>query len=75
MQKIILINGPNLNLLGKREENIYGNQPFDSFFEGLEQKFPNISLYYFQSNIEGEIINKIHEIGFIYSGIILNAGA
>ena len=75
MQKIILINGPNLNLLGKREENIYGNQSFEPYLNTLKQKYSNLYIDYFQSNIEGEIINKIHEVGFSYSGIVLNAGA
>ncbi|MDO4230268.1 MAG: type II 3-dehydroquinate dehydratase [Capnocytophaga sp.] len=73
--KIIIINGPNLNLLGKREPGIYGNQTFEQFFEQLQKKYSNLQLSYYQSNIEGEIINKIHEIGFEYDGIILNAGA
>jgi 3-dehydroquinate dehydratase-2 len=73
--KIIIINGPNLNLLGKREPEIYGNQDFDSFFLQLKNHFPNIELSYFQSNVEGEIINCLHEVGFSYDGIILNAGA
>lgn len=73
--KIAIINGPNLNLLGKREVEIYGAQSFDGYFKTLEKKYPNISLNYFQSNVEGELINKLHEIGFTYDGIILNAGA
>lgn len=73
--KILLINGPNLNLLGKREENIYGNISFDTYMRVLIEKYPRIVLEYFQSNVEGEIINKIHEVGFIYDGIVLNAGA
>ena len=73
--KILIINGPNLNLLGKREPNIYGNKDFDSFFEELKRKFKKIDLDYFQSNIEGELINKIHETGFSYDGILINAGA
>lgn len=72
---IIIINGPNLNLLGKREKNIYGEKDFESFFSELKNEFTTINLEYFQSNVEGEIINKIHETGFNYSGIILNAGA
>ena len=72
--KIIIINGPNLNLLGKREQAIYGETPFDDFFQKLIKKFPAFELEYFQSNIEGEIINKLHETGFSYDGIILNAG-
>jgi 3-dehydroquinate dehydratase-2 len=72
--KIIIINGPNLNLLGKREPEIYGNQPFESYFEGLKSAFPKDQLQYYQSNVEGELINKLHEVGFDYDGIILNAG-
>ena len=71
--KIIIINGPNLNLLGKREEEIYGNISFEDYFISLKEKFPKLILEYFQSNIEGEIINKLHEVGFNYDGIILNA--
>lgn len=73
--KIIIINGPNLNLLGKRETEIYGNQTFEDYLEALENQFQNIEFEYFQSNIEGEIISKIQEKGFSYDGIILNAGA
>ena len=73
--KIIIINGPNLNLLGKREPEIYGNQDFESYFSQLKMQHPNIDLKYYQSNIEGEIINKMQEIGFEYDGIIINAGA
>lgn len=73
--KIIIINGPNLNLLGKREPEVYGNETFESYFEKLQVQFPTVTLEYFQSNIEGEIISKIQEIGFDYNGIILNAGA
>ena len=73
--KIIIINGPNLNLLGKREPEVYGSETFDSYFEKLQIQFPNITLEYFQSNIEGEIISKIQEAGFTYDGIVLNAGA
>ena len=72
--KIIIINGPNLNLLGKREPEVYGNQSFETYFELLQLDFPNINLSYFQSNIEGEIIDKLHEVGFDFDGIILNAG-
>jgi 3-dehydroquinate dehydratase-2 len=72
--KIIIINGPNLNLLGKREPEIYGDQSFEHYFEGLKIKFPQIDLAYFQSNIEGEIIDKLHEVGFSIDGIIINAG-
>ena len=72
--KIIIINGPNLNLLGKREPEVYGNQSFETYFELLQLDFPNINLSYYQSNIEGEIIDKLHEVGFDFDGIILNAG-
>jgi 3-dehydroquinate dehydratase-2 len=73
--KIIIINGPNLNLLGKREPEVYGNETFESYFEKLQVQFPNATLEYFQSNIEGEIISKLQETGFSYDGIVLNAGA
>ena len=72
--KVIIINGPNLNLLGKREASIYGNISFDDYFKELKVKFSNINLFYYQSNVEGEIINKIHEVGFSYDLILLNAG-
>lgn len=72
--KLIIINGPNLNLLGTRETNIYGNQTFDEYFQQLQNKFPDVGLAYFQSNIEGELINKLQEVGFTYDGIIMNAG-
>lgn len=72
--KIIIINGPNLNLLGKREPEIYGSRSFEDYFETLKAEFPTVSLEYFQSNHEGHIIDKIHEVGFSYDGIILNAG-
>lgn len=72
--KIQIINGPNLNLLGIREKSIYGDSNFESFFEELKSKYTIIDLEYFQSNVEGEIINKLHEVGFSYDGIILNAG-
>ncbi|WP_372937702.1 type II 3-dehydroquinate dehydratase [Seonamhaeicola sp.] len=75
MKKIIIINGPNLNLLGKREPNIYGSLTFTEFFEELKVKYSNVNLSYYQSNIEGELIDKLHEVGFSYDGIILNAGA
>lgn len=70
--KLIIINGPNLNLLGKREKDIYGNQDFDSFFLSLKTKYPQVELEYFQSNHEGDLINKIHEVGFSYHGMIIN---
>jgi 3-dehydroquinate dehydratase II len=72
--KIQIINGPNLNLLGKREPGKYGVVSFEDFLVSLKKNFPSISLGYFQSNVEGEIINKIHEVGFDCDGIILNAG-
>lgn len=72
---ICIINGPNLNLLGKREPEIYGSQTFDDYLTILKSKFENVELTYFQSNIEGELISKIQEVGFSYDGIILNAGA
>ncbi len=73
--KIIIINGPNINLLGKRETEIYGNQSFDEYFSFLQNEYSSIELIHFQSNIEGEIIDKIQEIGYSYDGIILNAAA
>lgn len=73
--KIQIINGPNLNLLGLREKSIYGDQTFESFLELLRKRFPDIQVDYYQSNVEGEIVNKLHEVGFLYDGIILNAGA
>lgn len=75
MKKIQIINGPNLNLLGKREPDVYGSQTFDTFFEELKKRFTTLELSYYQSNVEGELINKLHEIGFTSDGIILNAGA
>ncbi len=75
MKKIIIINGPNLNLLGKRETDIYGNVSFLDFFEATVKKYPEIELSYFQSNIEGELITKLQEVGYTYDGIILNAAA
>ncbi len=72
--KLMIINGPNLNLLGKREEAVYGSKSFDDFLPELKKRFPNITLDYYQSNVEGELINKIQEAGFVYDGIILNAG-
>ncbi len=73
--KILIINGPNLNLLGKREPEIYGSKSFENYFEELNDQFPDIKLSYYQSNVEGELVNKIHEAGFSYDGILLNAGA
>lgn len=73
--KIQIINGPNINLLGKREPSIYGSQSFEDYLVELKQAYPQVEFEYFQSNIEGEMINKIHQIGFDYDGIVLNAGA
>lgn len=75
MKKIMIINGPNLNLLGVREKSIYGSQDFQSFFAALKQEYGSVELSYFQSNHEGAIIDKLHEIGFSYDGVVLNAGA
>ena len=75
MKKIIIINGPNLNLLGKREPEIYGSESFETYFKTLQEGFPTLELDYYQSNIEGELIDKLHEVGFSYDGIILNAAA
>jgi len=73
--KLIIINGPNLNLLGSREPEIYGDHSFEEYFTSLQSEFPGLTLHYFQSNSEGEIIDKLQEVGFTYDGIILNAGA
>ena len=73
--KIQIINGPNINLLGKREPSIYGSQSFEDYFEDLKRCYPQVDFDYYQSNVEGEMINKIHETGFDYDGIVLNAGA
>lgn len=75
MKKIAIINGPNINLLGKREPDIYGGVSFEDYLMQLKENFPSIELLHFQSNIEGEIINKLQEVGFTYDGIILNAAA
>lgn len=75
MKRILIINGPNLNLLGKREPGVYGNQSFEDYFQVLKNKYPEATLEYFQSNHEGALIDKIHETGFSYDGIVLNAGA
>ncbi|TWR31105.1 type II 3-dehydroquinate dehydratase [Mucilaginibacter pallidiroseus] len=72
---IQIINGPNLNLLGVREKSIYGNTDFESYLTDLKQHYTDINITYYQSNVEGEIINKLHEVGFTYDGIVLNAGA
>lgn len=75
MKRIQIINGPNLNLLGKREPTVYGNQTFEDYFQELKLLFPDAQLDYFQSNTEGALIDKLHETGFTYDGIVLNAGA
>ncbi|TAJ15709.1 type II 3-dehydroquinate dehydratase [Marinilabiliaceae bacterium JC017] len=72
---VLIINGPNLNLLGIRETSIYGEKSFTQYFEGICKKYPQYHFEYFQSNIEGELIDKIHEVGYSYDGIVLNAGA
>lgn len=72
--KLIIINGPNLNLLGVREESIYGKETFESYFSKLKTMYSTIELLYYQSNVEGELINKLHEVGFSFDGILLNAG-
>ncbi len=73
--KIQIINGPNLNLLGVREKSIYGNSSFDVYLEELRKRYPEIQIEYYQSNVEGELINKLHEIGFSFDGVVMNAGA
>lgn len=73
--KITIINGPNLNLLGKREPDIYGSETFEDYLQSLQQKYPSVSFECFQSNVEGELVNKLHQVGFQGDGIILNAGA
>lgn len=74
MKHILIVNGPNLNLLGVREPQVYGNRTFEDYFLELKRQYPNIALEYYQSNVEGELINKLQEVGFSYDGIILNAG-
>lgn len=71
---ISIINGPNLNLLGKRETDIYGNKPFDQYFQELQVLFPNVTLHYYQSNVEGELVNELQRVGFSHDGIIINPG-
>jgi 3-dehydroquinate dehydratase II len=71
---ITIINGPNLNLLGKRETDIYGNQPFEQYFQALQALFPQVKLHYFQSNVEGELINELQRVGFDHDGIVFNPG-
>jgi 3-dehydroquinate dehydratase-2 len=73
--KLIIINGPNLNLLGKREPEVYGNKTFEDYFAELKEKFKTVELEYYQSNIEGELIGKIQDVGFSYDGVILNAAS
>jgi 3-dehydroquinate dehydratase II len=73
--KIIIINGPNLNLLGKREPEIYGSRTFEEFFQNLKTNYAQLDLHYFQNNVEGELVNKLQEVGFSFDGILLNAGA
>ena len=73
--KIQIINGPNLNLLGVREPGIYGSNSFESYLPQLKAKYPDVEIEYYQSNIEGELINKLQEVGFSYDGVVLNAGA
>ncbi|MGI9541234.1 MAG: type II 3-dehydroquinate dehydratase [Flavobacteriaceae bacterium] len=73
--KISIINGPNLNLLGAREPTVYGNRTFEAYYETLKKQFPSVSFDYFQSNVEGELINRLHEVGFSSDAILLNAGA
>ncbi len=75
MKRIQILNGPNLNLLGKREPEIYGSEDFGNYLQKLKDEFPNVEFLFFHSNIEGEIIDKLHEVGFDVDGIILNAGA
>ena len=74
-KKVVIINGPNMNLLGKREQDIYGNKSFDDYLLDLKSAFPDLDIEYFQSNIEGELVNAIHQYGFDYDGIVLNAAA
>ena len=73
--KIQIINGPNLNLLGRREPGIYGSESFEAYLSQLKSRYPDVQIDYFQSNVEGELINKMQEVGFSYDGIVLNAGA
>ena len=73
--KIMIINGPNLNLLGKREPEVYGSKSFEEYLEELKKDFPSVELSYFQSNVEGEIIDKLQEVGFSYDGVVLNAAS
>ena len=74
-KKLLILNGPNINLLGKREPSIYGSETFEAYLKVLQAKYTDVELHYFQSNIEGELIDKLHEVGFSYTGVILNAAA
>lgn len=73
--KILVLNGPNLNLLGQREENIYGSDTLESLYQKIQSKYPDDEFEFYQSNVEGELVNKIHEVGFTYDGIVFNPGA
>lgn len=75
MKTILILNGPNLNLLGRREPDVYGNRSFVDYLKDIEARFPNVQLRYFQSNHEGELLDKLHELGFTVDGIVINAGA
>ena len=75
MKQILVLNGPNLNLLGRREPEIYGDNSMEAYMTALKERFPEVALTYYQSNVEGELINKLHEVGFAYDGVVLNAGA
>lgn len=74
-KQILVLNGPNLNLLGRREPEIYGDNSMETYMTAMQERFPEVALTYYQSNVEGEIINKLHEVGFSYDGVVLNAGA
>ena len=74
MKKVLILNGPNLNLLGKREPEVYGNLGFDEYLEIIQEKFSSLEIHYYQSNVEGELINKLHEVGFSFDAIVFNAG-
>lgn len=74
MKKVLILNGPNLNLLGKREPEVYGNLNFDEYLEIIKEKFSSLEIHYYQSNVEGELINKLHEVGFSFDAIVFNAG-
>jgi 3-dehydroquinate dehydratase-2 len=74
LKKVIVINGPNLNLLGKRQPEVYGSKSFEEFFEELKADYSSFDIEYYQSNVEGELVNKLHQVGFSYDGIVFNAG-